>query len=84
VWLALAADGAETRFIVEDDGPGLPPELAEHVFDPYVTTKEHGTGLGLAIVKKIALEHDGTVTVAQRPGGGARFVLLVGPPRQGR
>jgi nitrogen fixation/metabolism regulation signal transduction histidine kinase len=77
VTLSLAARGGESVITVDDDGPGLPPDLGERVFDPYVTTKEHGTGLGLAIVKKIALEHGGDVTAADRPGGGARFQLTV-------
>jgi two-component system, NtrC family, nitrogen regulation sensor histidine kinase NtrY len=61
--------------VVDDDGPGVPPELA--LFDPYVTTKEHGTGLGLAIVRKIALEHGGDVTCGKSPQGGARFTLTL-------
>ncbi len=76
VALSIDPGGA---IVVDDDGPGLPAELAERVFDPYVTTKEHGTGLGLAIVRKIALEHGGDVTVGRSPLGGARFTLTLGP-----
>ena len=47
---------------VEDNGPGIPAERREVIFDPYVTTKHTGTGLGLAIVKKIAIEHGGMIT----------------------
>jgi nitrogen fixation/metabolism regulation signal transduction histidine kinase len=75
VTLRLDARGAQSVISVEDDGPGLPPELGERAFDPYVTTKEHGTGLGLAIVKKIALEHGGSITAGRADGGGARFEL---------
>jgi nitrogen fixation/metabolism regulation signal transduction histidine kinase len=71
----LSLDGA--TILVDDDGPGVPPDLA--VFDPYVTTKGHGTGLGLAIVRKIALEHGGDVTVEKSPLGGARFRLTLKP-----
>jgi nitrogen fixation/metabolism regulation signal transduction histidine kinase len=75
-WIAA---GDTARIVVDDDGPGVPAELREKVFDPYVTTKEHGTGLGLAIVKKTLLEHRGDVELAQGPSplGGARFELTI-------
>jgi nitrogen fixation/metabolism regulation signal transduction histidine kinase len=71
------ADGDEALLVIEDDGPGVPAELAPRIFDPYVTGKEHGTGLGLAIVKKTLLEHGGDVTLAPRRAtlGGARFEM---------
>jgi signal transduction histidine kinase len=56
---------------VSDDGPGIPPEIAEHVFDSFFTTKEagHGTGLGLATARRIVAErHDGSLTVDSEPG----------------
>jgi len=58
---------------VEDNGPGIPVELRETVFDPYVTTKDDGTGLGLSIVKKIVIEHGGTIRAEQSELGGARL-----------
>lgn len=65
--------------IVDDNGPGVPTAEREHIFDPYVTTKEHGTGLGLAIVRKVVLDHGGDVRVAaeRSPLGGARFVVTL-------
>jgi nitrogen fixation/metabolism regulation signal transduction histidine kinase len=61
---------------VEDDGPGVPEEVRERVFEPYFTTKEDGTGLGLAIVKKIVVEHNGSITVRRSARlGGAEFVI---------
>ncbi len=51
-----------------DDGPGLPAEIAEEVFDPFVSGRENGTGLGLALVSKIIAAHDGWITVESRPG----------------
>ena len=65
------------EWILEDEGPGIPPEIASKVFDPYFTTREDGTGLGLAIVKKVMLEHRGSISVESRSEGGARFVLLL-------
>jgi nitrogen-specific signal transduction histidine kinase len=58
---------------VDDDGPGVPVELADTIFDPYVTTKTEGTGLGLAIVKKIVVEHGGSVMAGKSSLGGARI-----------
>ncbi|HZO13717.1 MAG TPA: ATP-binding protein [Polyangiaceae bacterium] len=58
---------------VEDDGPGVPQDLRQSVFDPYVTTKKDGTGLGLTIVKKVIIDHGGHVDVDESPLGGARF-----------
>ncbi len=60
---------------IDDDGPGIPPEMRQSVFDPYVTTKTYGTGLGLAIVKKIIVEHAGTIRAETSPLGGARIRL---------
>ena len=77
VWVTVVQVGAQVTFTVEDDGPGVPGELRDRIFDPYVTTKEHGTGLGLAMVKKIVLEHDGTIAVGARAGGGARFTITL-------
>jgi nitrogen fixation/metabolism regulation signal transduction histidine kinase len=70
----------ERGLTVDDDGPGVPADLGERVFDPYVTTKPHGTGLGLAIVKKTVLEHGGTIVLARSPLGGARFAISLGAP----
>ena len=66
---------------VDDDGPGVPPELRGSIFDPYFTTKEEGTGLGLAIVKKIVVEHGGTIEALASALGGARFRIRL--PRLG-
>jgi nitrogen fixation/metabolism regulation signal transduction histidine kinase len=60
---------------VEDDGPGIPEEMREKIFEPYYTSKDHGTGLGLAIVKRTVFEHQGEVELSSREGGGAVFVL---------
>ncbi len=60
---------------VEDNGPGIPANLLEHLFEPYVSAKPKGSGLGLAIVKKIVEEHHGVVWVENEDGGGARFII---------
>jgi nitrogen fixation/metabolism regulation signal transduction histidine kinase len=63
------------EIVLRDNGPGLPEEQAERVFDPYVTTKTKGTGLGLAIVKKIIEEHGGTIRHDPTYREGAGFVI---------
>jgi nitrogen fixation/metabolism regulation signal transduction histidine kinase len=71
-------DGDVARVTVEDDGPGVPADLAERIFDPYVTTKPHGTGLGLAIAKKTVLEHGGTIALVGASAlGGATFDITL-------
>jgi nitrogen fixation/metabolism regulation signal transduction histidine kinase len=57
--VALRQDGAAVHLEVEDDGPGVPEESRQHLFDPYFSTKQKGTGLGLAIVRRIAEDHGG-------------------------
>jgi two-component system sensor histidine kinase AtoS len=52
-----------------DNGPGIPPEAREHIFEPFYTTKRSGTGLGLAIVKRIVTAHKGSIHVNSIPGG---------------
>jgi signal transduction histidine kinase len=58
---------------VDDNGPGVPPELTDRIFNPFFTTKPQGSGLGLAIVRKIVDAHDGRIDLSSRPGGGTRF-----------
>jgi len=58
---------------VSDNGPGVPQEDRDRVFDPYFTTKTDGTGLGLPIVKKVVLEHDGDIECVVSDMGGACF-----------
>jgi signal transduction histidine kinase len=69
---------------VEDDGAGVPPEVAERIFEPFFTTKGvgEGTGLGLSVVQGIVTGHGGTIRVHSAPGEGARFEiwLPVDPP----
>ncbi len=68
--------GARVHIEVEDNGPGLPPELGEQVFEPYVrgpNSRQPGIGLGLATVKRIADAHGGRVGVRSVPGVGCTF-----------
>jgi PAS domain S-box-containing protein len=80
-WIKLQTRGLRefgvqyTELIVEDSGDGIADEVADNLFDPYVTTKTTGSGLGLAIVKKIVDEHNGVVWVEKGNKGGARFIV---------
>lgn len=70
--------GDYLRVIVSDNGPGIPSDIIERVFDPYFTTKAfgEGAGMGLTVVHGIVKNHSGTITVDSRPGEGAAFTLL--------
>jgi PAS domain S-box-containing protein len=78
---ADAPDGVE--LIVEDDGPGIPADVAERVFDPFFSTKApgQGSGMGLAMVHGIVHDHGGHLHLDSAPGQGARFVVRL--PRAG-
>ncbi|ACG71266.1 histidine kinase [Anaeromyxobacter sp. K] len=76
VVIRAAPDAAAIRVEVEDDGPGLPPDLGDRVFEPYVRGGGRdvpGLGLGLATVKRLAEAHGGHVGVCSEPGRGTTF-----------
>jgi hypothetical protein len=88
VRLTVWSDGngderARMRFIVEDTGPGIPPETLPTLFAPFVqgdgsTTRRYGgTGLGLAICKQLVVLMGGSIEVDSEPGKGSRFVVQV-------
>ena len=64
------------EFCVRDNGPGVPSDIAAHLFDPFVTTKSSGTGLGLALVAKVIGDHGGTVECESYPRRTTFRVLL--------
>ena len=74
---ALLPDGhtavATVVVDVADDGPGMPSEVAEKIFNPFFTTKAQGSGLGLAIVRKIVDAHEGRIDMTTADGRGTRF-----------
>ena len=73
--------GSDDAFtmIVEDNGPGVPEDIRDSIFDPFYTTKSsgEGTGLGLSIAHGIAREHGGTLILEPTSSGGARFAITV-------
>jgi len=54
---------------ISDNGPGIPQDIQDHIFEPFVTTRKAGTGLGLAITKQIVTAHKGSIRVNSFPGG---------------
>jgi two-component system, NtrC family, sensor histidine kinase HydH len=62
---------------VTDTGPGIAPAIAARLFTPFATTKAVGTGLGLTMARRVARDHGGTLTAANRPAGGACFTLTL-------
>jgi signal transduction histidine kinase len=73
--LAARPEDGAVRIEIGDHGPGVPPDLAGRLFDPYVTGKSGGTGLGLALAKQTIEMHQGTIAFEATPGGGATFVV---------
>lgn len=78
----LSVPGTKARislpleFVVEDNGPGIPDDIREAIFDPFVTTKPSGSGLGLALVAKIIGDHGGVIECESQPGHTSFRVLM--------
>src|ERR1041385_4726334 len=75
--IAVSRDGAGRAVTIADHGAGIPDDLRQRVFEPYFTTKQDGTGLGLALVRQTIEAHNGSITVAETPGGGATFSIVL-------
>jgi two-component system, NtrC family, sensor histidine kinase AtoS len=67
--LKPAMEHPQVTVSITDNGPGIPDEIKDHIFEPFVTTNPQGTGLGLAITKRIVIAHKGSITVSSFPGG---------------
>ena len=67
------AEGGFARVSVADTGPGVSPEIAAQLFQPFVTTKRTGMGVGLSISRTIVEAHGGRIWLEPNPGGGAIF-----------
>ena len=69
---------SKLRIAVEDNGTGVPAEIRDSLFEPFVTHgKKNGTGLGLAVVKKVVELHNGTISFTSEAGKGTEFVILI-------
>jgi two-component system sensor histidine kinase HydH len=70
----------QVRLRIQDNGPGISPDVLPHLFEPFVSKKETGLGLGLAISRRIVEGHDGSLRGWNRPQGGACFELCLPLP----
>lgn len=83
VQVRLGADGGGVLLAVQDNGPGIAPDVLGHIFDPFFTTKEEGgTGLGLAISRQIVQELGGTIEVRSARGEGTTFLVRLPAARR--
>ncbi len=69
-------DPPQVEIVVSDTGPGIPEDILDHIFEPFISNSPNGTGLGLAITKRIITAHKGNVNVESYPGGTVFHILL--------
>jgi nitrogen fixation/metabolism regulation signal transduction histidine kinase len=81
--VGLRDAGGRVDLWVQDSGPGIDPELADRIFEPFFSTKTGGSGLGLPLVRKIAEDHGGGVSMSRPAEGGTRATLWLPARSQG-
>jgi signal transduction histidine kinase len=77
VYITCRCIGSEIEIRVQDTGCGLDPEIADRIFEPFISNKSDGTGLGLAITKDIVEAHGGEISVDSRPMDGCTFIIRI-------
>ena len=79
--VSIESEGQSVILLVDDEGPGIPPEQREQILEPFVRMEDSrsrqtgGAGLGLAVARSLIEAQDGTISIADAPGGGARLVV---------
>jgi signal transduction histidine kinase len=81
-WTLGSAESGRVWLKIEDNGPGVSPEISKKLFTPFMTTKAQGTGLGLSFSKKVLEEHGGSIQYIAREQGACFEVILPGAPAQ--
>jgi signal transduction histidine kinase len=77
VHIALSTAGTEVAITVRDAGPGIPPDQADRLFEPFATARPKGSGLGMSIVRSVVALHGGTISLGNRLGGGCGCEVVV-------
>jgi two-component system sensor kinase FixL len=75
IGIVVAVEDGACRIAIADSGPGIPAEIRDKLFTPFVTTKARGTGLGLSTVKRLVEAHQGRIRVDSPPGGGTTVTI---------
>src|SRR4051812_44553198 len=73
--VTTSADGGEAVVTIADEGPGIPPEVRDKIFNLYFTTKKTGTGIGLSMAYRVLQLHNGSIAIDTRAQHGATFRL---------
>lgn len=77
IQLKLSCDDHSATIRISDSGSGIAPDIIDHIFDPFITTKTDGSGLGLNITKQIIAAHHGTITAQSQPGKDTVFTITL-------
>jgi len=76
VIVELSTNDTDLLIVVQDDGPGMPPEVRDRIYEPFFSTKEGGTGLGMSIVHSLVAQHGGTIDL-DTGSSGTRFTVRI-------
>jgi signal transduction histidine kinase len=76
LYLGATQKDGQIEVVVRDTGPGIPPEIQDHIFHPYFSTKDHGTGIGLTLAEKLVRQHQGRLAFRTGPAGTTFSIAL--------